>query len=339
MRVPNRIFAVATLLLWSEQVVAQDLQLSVPLQCSLGVDCFVQNYVDIDPGQAVLAADCGQVSYNGHKGTDFRVLNTRVAADVLAAAPGTVRALRNDMADRLVRTKEDRQAVQNRECGNGVVVSHGDGWETQYCHLRKGTVTVSVGDRIERGQPIGQVGYSGLAAFPHVHLTLRHNGETVDPFLGTVSETRRRAQACKEGAETGVPMATSLWLDPALELLDHANGTLIETGLAGGPVGTLELETASAPPASARAPALVFFARLINLKKGDRVVLKLTGPNGLIAQSDGQPLEKNKAQWVAFTGRKTKPSGWDAGTYVGEVALVRDGKEVLSETAELDLTD
>ncbi|WP_425070110.1 hypothetical protein [Roseibium sp.] len=108
MRVPNRIFAVATLLLWSEQVIAQDLQLSVPLQCSLGVDCFVQNYVDIDPGQAVLAADCGQASYNGHKGTDFRVLNTRVAADVLAAAPGTVRALRNDMADRLVRTKEDR---------------------------------------------------------------------------------------------------------------------------------------------------------------------------------------------------------------------------------------
>lgn len=338
-RFPRVVVAISAFLAFSGHSSAQDLQLSIPLQCSLGVDCFVQNYVDIDPGQAVKTLDCGQASYGSHKGTDFRVLNTKSVADVLAAAPGRVRAVRDDMPDRLVRSKEDRQAVLDKECGNGVVVSHGNGWETQYCHLREGTVSVSVGEEVTRGQPIGQVGYSGFAAFPHVHLTLRHNGETVDPFLGSAEKTRLRAEECRTGAETQLSKDQSLWLDPQDALWNHAQGVLIETGLAGSPVGTVELETANALPAATKAPALVFFARLINLKKGDRIALKLSGPDGIVAETVGKPLDRSKAQWVAYTGRKTRGKGWPAGTYVGEVALLRGQTEVLRQSAEFQLTE
>ncbi|MHA7773130.1 M23 family metallopeptidase [Roseibium sp. M-1] len=328
---PKTLLTATCLLLSPGLGAAQELQLSMPLQCKLGVDCFVQNYVDIDPAEPVRAADCGQASYDGHKGTDIRVLNTKVIADVLASAPGIVRALRNDVPDRLMRTKEDRQAVQDKECGNGVVISHQNGWETQYCHLREGSVVVAAGDRVQRGQAIGQVGYSGFAAFAHVHLAVRHNGEIVDPFLGTVEKTRQRAAICEAGA-TAVT-GQGLWRDPVDPLLKHAKGALIEKGLAGGPVGTIELETADVTIAAAKAPALVFYARLINLKKGDRIALKLTGPDGVLAESEGQPLEANKAQWVAYVGRKTRSAGWPAGTYTGEVVLVREGQDIFRETS------
>jgi len=315
------------------------LELSMPIACDLGRDCFVQNYVDIDPGSTILTADCGQASYDGHKGTDIRVLNTQVVADVLAAAPGRVKALRDDMPDRLVRTKVDRSAVRKKECGNGLVIAHGDGWETQYCHMRQGSVAVSVGDEVSRGQPLGKVGYSGFAAFPHVHLSVRKDGKTVDPFLGTVEAAKERMAACTTAAATAAFPGGGLWDGNVDRLLQDAAGALIETGFAGKPVRSLDLETGRIVAPASNTPALVFFARLINLQKGDRIALELTGPNGVVAATEGKPLEKNKAHWVAFAGRKTPAGNWPSGNYSGEVVLWRDGKALMRQKARLELSD
>lgn len=314
------------------------LELSVPIACNLGRDCFVQNYVDIDPEKTVLTADCGQASYDSHKGTDFRVLNTLVEKDVLASAPGRVKALRQDMPDRLVLSKADRASVRDKECGNGVVIVHGDGWETQYCHMRQGSLSVSVGDEVERGQPLGKVGYSGFAAFPHVHLSVRKDGKTVDPFLGTAEKSVERVAACAATQAATLP-GGSLWDGEASGLLQDAGGALVETGFAGKPVQSLDLETGIIEMPVSNAPALVFFARLINLKKGDRVALELVGPEGTIAASDGKPLESNKAQWVTFAGRKTPQGGWPTGTYSGEVVLWRDGEALKRRETQFDLAN
>ena len=37
-------------------------------------------------------------------------------------------------------------ATAGRNCGNGVTLDHGDGWQTQYCHMRRGSVAVKVAD-------------------------------------------------------------------------------------------------------------------------------------------------------------------------------------------------
>ena len=100
---------------------------------------------------------------------------------MLAAAAGVVKAVRDGVADVNVRVI-GFGSVAGHECGNGVVIAHDGGWETQYCHLAKGSVRCTTGERVETGTPLGLVGLSGQTEFPHLHFSVRHNGATVDPF-------------------------------------------------------------------------------------------------------------------------------------------------------------
>ncbi len=76
----------------------------------------------------------------------------------------------------------DTPDVTGRECGNGVVLTHENGFETQYCHLAKGSIDLREGQRVQAGDVIGQVALSGKTQFPHLHLSVRQNGQEVDPF-------------------------------------------------------------------------------------------------------------------------------------------------------------
>lgn len=317
--------------------VAQELELSLPIDCKLGQDCFIQNYVDIDPGPGVQTATCAQAGYDGHKGTDFRVLSTNQSANIIAAAPGVVTGVRNDMPDRLVQSAEDRKLIEGKECGNGVVVSHGNGWETQYCHLRQGSVTVARGDSIRRGDILGEVGYSGFAAFPHVHLSLRKDGQVVDPFLGHPEASEDRLAQCESVSDAHKAYDASLWLGDLVALLKDADGEIIQTGFADRAVKSIDLETGSETEPGAQSPVFVYFARLINLKKGDRVALRLVGPEGVMAESEGEILDRQKAQWVAFAGRKLRAEAWPTGEYVGTAMLIRDGQIYRQEKSVFSL--
>ncbi len=55
--------------------------------------------------------------------------------------------------------------------GLTVLIDHGDGWSSLYAHLRK--ASVAEGDTVGAGQPLGEVGQSGNASTPHLHLELR----------------------------------------------------------------------------------------------------------------------------------------------------------------------
>ncbi len=120
--------------------------LSLPLACQPHKTCFIQTYVDIDPGKGVKDYMCGSATYDQHSGVDFRLLSaaaaTKTPFPVLASADGTVKGVRDGVEDVLFK-KEKPQDVAGRECGNGVILDHGDGWETQYCHMRKGSVGVT----------------------------------------------------------------------------------------------------------------------------------------------------------------------------------------------------
>src|SRR5581483_9075789 len=75
-----------------------------------------------------------------------------------------------------------KAAVAGKECGNGAIVAHAEGWRSQYCHLAKGSLRVKVGDQVNTGDVIGLVGLSGATEFPHLHFTVRRLGKLVDPF-------------------------------------------------------------------------------------------------------------------------------------------------------------
>jgi murein DD-endopeptidase len=65
------------------------------------------------------------------KGTDFAVRDMqamRRGVDVRAIAAGIVRRLRNNVNGHELKIPADQ--VQGKECGNGVVIRHADGWES-----------------------------------------------------------------------------------------------------------------------------------------------------------------------------------------------------------------
>lgn len=64
--------------------------------------------------------------------------------------------------------------------GNVVVVDHGGGLATTYNHLS--AFSVSSGQQIGRGVPVGNVGCSGYCTGPHLHFEVRVNGSPVDPM-------------------------------------------------------------------------------------------------------------------------------------------------------------
>jgi len=85
---------------------------------------------------------------------------------MVAAAPGRVLRFRDDMIDVDVRDI-GLNLVKGRDAGNAVVIDHGGGWETQYSHLRLGSIVVKPGDQVVAGDVLGMIGMSGRAEFPH----------------------------------------------------------------------------------------------------------------------------------------------------------------------------
>jgi murein DD-endopeptidase MepM/ murein hydrolase activator NlpD len=63
--------------------------------------------------------------------------------------------------------------------GNVVVLDHGNGIKTRYGHLKQ--IDVRVGDRVRRGDLIGQLGNTGRSTGPHLHYEVRINGVPENP--------------------------------------------------------------------------------------------------------------------------------------------------------------
>jgi hypothetical protein len=317
--------------LYSAAAAAEDLRLVLPVACEIGRTCFIQQYVDLDPSKGVQDYQCGTLTYDGHDGTDFRVPSLaaqKAGVGVLAAAPGRVLRTRDGTPDVSVRAV-GRNRVEGTECGNGVVLSHGGGWETQYCHMAKGSVAVRPGDEVAAGQPIGRIGMSGLAEFPHLHFTLRRDSVTVDPFAPDA-----RPDACGSAA--------SLWDEASLRAMPYAPGTVINKGFASGPVTMEAIESGEAGRTLPEpgAPALVAFVRAIGLRAGDSHSLSLIGPDDqVLAANRAEPLDRDKAQYMSFVGVKRPPDGWKPGVYRGRYSLSRQGsdKPVLEETFSMEL--
>ena len=317
--------------IWSGSAAAEPFKLSLPVDCQIGKSCFIQQYMDVDPGPGARDYRCGSAVYNKHTGTDIRVLtidDAKRGVEVLAAARGKVLRTRNSIPDKIVTTKSDRNAIQGVFCGNGLIIDHGAGWQTQYCHLRRGSVRVEPGDLVERGTPLGLVGYSGLAQFPHLHLTVYKDKAKVDPFTGMPAKG-----ACN------LDRSNNLWDEATNTQLRYREGQVLSSGFAPGRVSPASLlqRLPDNRSIASNSPALVAYGWWINLQKGDRVFTRMSGPNGIRAKNTSKPLNRDKAQYVQFAGKKRPADGWPVGRYISEVAIIRNGTRILEQRKTLDL--
>ncbi|HEX7816571.1 M23 family metallopeptidase [Dyella sp.] len=105
--------------------------------------------------------------------------------NVLAVADGVVRSARDGEQEHhpLEPQPEPSSLTTNGLFGNYVVLELRPGIYASYAHLRRGSIKVKPGDRVHRGEVLGQLGQSGNSAAPHLHFQLS-NAQTFEGSEG-----------------------------------------------------------------------------------------------------------------------------------------------------------
>lgn len=299
-------------------------RLALPIDCTLGKTCYIEDYVDTDPGPGQRDYMCGLKSRDDHRGTDFMLPSfeaMQTGVDVLAAAPGTVAATRDGMADTPV-TTATHEAIRGRECGNAVRIDHGDGWQTLYCHLKLGSIQVRKGDEVVTGDVLGEVGLSGLTNAPHLHLGVLKDGQIVDPFHPD------NITQCGEATDGG------LWQMP----LDYNRSGLFTAGFSTAVPAFDAVQSGAARVSETTADQpLVLYGHVFYVQPGEQLTLTAQGPEGEIFRHDIF-LDAPKAQLFRAFGRKAPATGWPAGPYRGYVRLMRGDTLIAARHADIRVT-
>ncbi|VXD25072.1 Peptidase M23 [Planktothrix serta PCC 8927] len=303
-----------------------------PIDCQLGQDCFILLYPDRDPSPNAVDFGCGRQTYDGHKGTDFAIPDEQAMArgvPVVASAAGKVLRVRDGVVDKRIAQEADKTAVEGTECGNGIVIDHssipnGAGWETQYCHLRRGSIQVKPGDSVEKGTVLGSVGASGLASFPHVHLTIRYNGEVIDPFVGP-------------GAKAGCNVTRNPIWEQSLAYIPTG---LIRAGFSAQPPTMDELWQGKFNETilPQNSPALLFWVQVYGVLTGDKMIFNLYNPQGQKVVNNESFVNESSKTWIGYIGKKNNPQQpLSSGNWNAEYQLIRGDRTLVKTKKQLQL--
>ena len=139
---------------------------------------------------------------------------------VRAPASGVVRAAHDGEPDEAPGAHRARRAF-----GNYVILEVAPGEFLFIAHLRRGSVRVGPGDRVEAGQAIARVGSSGNSSEPHVHVHLQ---DTPRPYFGEAIPFEFSGYRRQDGTlvDRGMPRGGVVGGRYVGEIVEHAAGGL-----------------------------------------------------------------------------------------------------------------
>jgi len=111
-------------------------------------------------------------SGNGSQNEDYYCFGRRLNAP----GGGKVVSIVNNLEDNI-----PGQFNRDFPAGNHIVIDHENGEFSILAHFKKGSIIVSVGEVVVKGQELGKAGNSGNSSEPHLHY---HMQTTADQFEG-----------------------------------------------------------------------------------------------------------------------------------------------------------
>ena len=292
---------------------------ALPVDCTIGEDCWVMNYVDIKPDDGLQTDPaCLSRTYDGHKGTDIAILDEKTMRDgvnVLAPLDGTVTKIRDGEEDRWPdETELEKTKAARKECGNAIMIDHGDNLQSIYCHLKKSSITVKPNQKVKQGEIIAQIGLSGMTEFPHLHFGITQDNKIIDPFTGQDNN----GQCGKK--------IKSLW-DTDLEI-SYQPFTIQNLGFSNDLPDLNFIEKDGEPLGEIKqnSDLLAFWVTFFGVREGDKITLEIKDPNGKVFARREIIQDKTRARQFYYTGLKTSRNPLREGAYTGEARIEREYK-------------
>lgn len=300
--------------LFSYPLAAQEF--SFPLACRAGMSCWILSYPDLDAA-AESAKDyaCGPATSDDEKFlriglSDVSALRQNIP--VLAAGDGVVIDAADGVPDLVIAARAQLK-TGTPLCGNGIVIDHGLGLQTAYCHLRRGSIIVRKGDRVIKGQPIAAAGQSGLATWPQLGFSIRKGGYFIDPITGSSP-----AEGCGFKPKNIVAL-------PAL-FQDYQPAAIVALGFSINPITPESMIIGDAPRfarINSSEKTINLWTMILGVHQGDRIEVRLRDPRNrtfyyqdVIADADYERMPLNISRSRGF-------SDWRMGGYTGEITLTR----------------
>ncbi len=303
---------IALFLLSSQATRGKEFILELPVDCIVGEDCWLINYVDNDPSEAWQDFSGENRTYDGHRGTDIAVRNIEHMQNgvaVLAAADGRVVAVRDGVPDvnALINRQPDLKKIA---CGNRVAILHANSYITDYCHMKQNSILVKKGDRVTAGQKIGKIGLSGLTEFPHLHFGLMRQNTFLDPFTG-----QHRYQGKKP--------FHSLWEPQVMKRFQNTVRILYNAGISDKIPDWVSIRGPKKTNFTSHAELLIVWADLIHAKKNDILEFLILGPDNKPFLNKQMIIDEPHVKKYLFAGKKPPIGGYPKGSYKGVVKFSR----------------
>ena len=108
--------------------------------------------------------------------------------------------------------------------GNMVKIDHNNGYQTRYLHLAYGTVKVSVGQKVSKGQVLGYMGNTGNSFGGHLHFEVMKDNVQIDPTNYLDGDLPSNGQGSNQAIDVFYKVKTQKhgWLPEVRNLDDYA---------------------------------------------------------------------------------------------------------------------